>query len=50
MPSYSPRRLSQSEIISKRGHSDIRVTDDWDVTIYRDRDAEAAEAVAKIVA
>jgi integrase len=39
------------EVISKRlGHSDIRVTYDRYITVYRDRDAEAAEAFAKIVA
>ena len=38
------------EVISKRlGHSDIRVTYDRYITVYRDRDAEAAEAFAKIV-
>ncbi len=39
------------EVISKRlGHSDISITYDRYITVYRDRDAEAAEAFAKIVA
>ncbi|MGH7749090.1 MAG: tyrosine-type recombinase/integrase, partial [Candidatus Dormibacteria bacterium] len=39
------------QVISKRlGHSDISITYDRYVTVYRDRDAEAAEAFAKIVA
>jgi integrase len=38
------------EVISKRlGHSDITITYDRYITVYRDRDAEAAEAFAKIV-
>jgi integrase len=38
------------EVISKRlGHSDISITYDRYITIYRDRDAEAAEAFGKIV-
>ena len=38
------------EVISKRlGHSDISITYDRYITVYRDRDAEAAEAFAKIV-
>jgi integrase len=38
------------EVISKRlGHSDIGITYDRYITVYRDRDAEAAEAFAKIV-
>jgi hypothetical protein len=31
------------------GHSDISITYDRYITVYRDRDAEAAEAFAKIV-
>ena len=39
------------EVISKRlGHSDIRITYDRYITVYRDRDAEAAEAFARMVA
>jgi integrase len=39
------------EVISKRlGHSDISITYDRYITVYRDRDAEAAEAFARIVA
>jgi len=38
------------EVISKRlGHSGIGITYDRYITVYRDRDAEAAEAFAKIV-
>ena len=38
------------EVISKRlGHSDISITYDRYITVYRDRDAEAAEAFARIV-
>ena len=38
------------EVISKRlGHSDISITYDRYITVYRDRDAEAAEAFGKIV-
>jgi integrase len=38
------------EVISKRlGHSAIGITYDRYITVYRDRDAEAAEAFAKIV-
>jgi hypothetical protein len=36
---------------SKRlGHSDIRITYERYITVYRDRDAEAAEAFARMVA
>jgi integrase len=39
------------EVISKRlGHSGISITYDRYITVYRDRDAEAAEAFTKIVA
>lgn len=39
------------EVISKRlGHSSISITYDRYITVYRDRDAEAAEAFARIVA
>ena len=31
------------------GHSDISITYDRYITVYRDRDAEAAEAFGKIV-
>ena len=38
------------EVISKRlGHSDVSITYDRYITVYRDRDAEAAEAFGKIV-
>ena len=38
------------EVISKRlGHSDIIITYDRYITVYRDRDAEATEASGKIV-
>jgi integrase len=38
------------EVISKRlGHSDISITYDRYITVYRDRGAEAAEAFGKIV-
>jgi integrase len=38
------------EVISKRlGHSDISITYDRYITVYRDRDADAVEAFGKIV-
>jgi len=38
------------EVISKRlGHSDIGITYDRYITVYRDLDAEAAQAFAKIL-
>src|SRR5580658_317816 len=37
-------------VISKRlGHSDISITYDRYITVYRDRDVDAAEAFARIV-
>jgi len=46
-PGKGPRA---DELISKRlGHSGTGITYDRYVTVYRDRDAEAAEAFAKIV-
>jgi len=39
------------EVISKRlGHSDISIAYDRYITVYRDRDAEAPKALARIVA
>lgn len=38
------------EVVSKRlGHSDISITYDRYITVYRDRDAEAAEAFGKMM-
>jgi integrase len=37
------------EVFSKRlGHSDIGITYDRYITVYRDRDAEAAQTFAQI--
>ena len=44
------QRSAPIGVVSKRlGHSDISITYDRYIPVYRDRDVEAAEAFAKIV-